>query len=190
MLFSRQAASWGLVNLKYAPYSLAVNIVGKLEGIQGIYCSKRLKNIRKTVFYWKFYRISSKQREMRKFSTVVKVNSLKLLIDNSGNSPYNDIKLNWYERLIIFYHIKLHLITLKVKIMRIIQIEHTHYFSTVLPLFRLLAVKTTPTILCGPRCAHRLDLTREPNLSPRLFPLPVTTKPRKHGLQPKLSLGV
>ena len=28
MLFSRQAASGGLVNLKYAPYSLVVNIVG------------------------------------------------------------------------------------------------------------------------------------------------------------------
>ena len=95
----------------------------------------------------------------------MKVNSLKLLIDNSGNSPYNDIKLNWYERLVILCHIKLHLITLKVKIMRIIHKEYAQHFTTVLTPFCLLAVKITPIILCGPTCAHRLHKLHENRLN-------------------------
>ena len=74
---------------------------------------------------------------------------LKLLIDNSGNSLYNDIKFNWYERLVKPCHIKLYSITLIVKIMRIIQKEHTQHFTTVLPSFCLLAVKIAPIIPPG-----------------------------------------
>ena len=152
----------GLVTLKYAPYSRQYS--RKTRGDLGGSTDQKVSEIFEKLYFVKSSTKSLHNKEkwespwpwLQWYRTAVKINSIKLLIDNSGNLPHNGIKLIEHERLVIICQIKLHLITLKVKIMRIIQKEHTQHFSTVLPPFCLLAVKITPITLCGPTCAHRL----------------------------------
>ena len=165
MSFSWQVASGGLVTLKYAPYSSQYCRYTR-EDLGGSTNQKVSKVFEKLYFIESSTECLQYKEKwenswpwLHGYRTVMKFNSLKLLIDNSRNLPYNDIKLNLYERLVILCYIELHLITLKVKIMRIIQKEHTCHFSTVLLPFCLLALKIAPTVLCGPTCAHHLGIS-------------------------------